>query len=113
MGNDPARIHEAGTNVFGLKPSVALENRFGTVAGGEHPKHVLDGEPAPADDRFAAKDLRVRRDSLQETILCFGHDVLPATILRPPVGVILGVIRSAKGDKGRQQPESTEKTGNT
>ena len=36
------------------------------VAGGQHAKDMLDGKPAVPDDRLAAEDGRVRRDSTEE-----------------------------------------------
>ena len=42
----------------------------------KHAKHMLDGEPAVSDDRLAAEDGRVRRDSTEEIRFAAsaGHD---------------------------------------
>jgi hypothetical protein len=72
---------------------------------------MLDSKPPTADDRFAAEDIRVRGDSLQQTIFCFGHHDAPCPILRLPVGIIPGVNAPAKAADARQRAEKDEEIG--
>ena len=65
-------VGQARANVVRFQPGVASQHDLGRVAGGQHTKDMLDGEPAdPADpdDRLAAEDSRVRRDSTEGAAL--------------------------------------------
>lgn len=69
MAHDALRVGQAGEYVLPFHPRVAGEDDLDGVAGGEHAEDVLYGEPVPADDRFAAEDLRVVRDALEQGLL--------------------------------------------
>ena len=67
--DQPSRIHEAGPNVVGLEPGVALEDGLGCIPGGQHAEDMLDGETVPANDRLAAEDRGIRRDASEQDVL--------------------------------------------
>ena len=60
----PARVDEARSNIFGLKPRVAFEDCFRRIARSQHAQYVFDSQSAPADDRLAAENLRIDRNAL-------------------------------------------------
>ncbi len=59
-------VHQACTNVVGLQPRVALQDNLRSIAGRQHPEHVLDRQTAVLDDWFATEYARVRGDSTKE-----------------------------------------------
>ena len=46
-------VHQACTNVVGLQPRVALQENLRSIAGRQHPEHMLDRQTAVPDDWFA------------------------------------------------------------
>ena len=50
----------------GSRPGVALQHDLRRIAGGQHAEDMLDGQTTVPDDRLAAEDGRVRRDSTQK-----------------------------------------------
>ena len=66
VSDDASGGGQARANVVRFQPGVALQHDLQRVAGGQYAKDMLDGEPAVPDDRLAAEDGRVRRDSTEE-----------------------------------------------
>ena len=66
VSDETAGIGQARANVVRFQPGVALQHDLRGVAGGQHAEDMLDGESAVPDDRLAAEDGRVRRDSTEE-----------------------------------------------
>ena len=60
VADEASGVDQARANVVRFQPGVALQHELRRVAGGQHAKHMLDGEPAVSDDRLAAEDGRVR-----------------------------------------------------
>lgn len=65
------RVNQAGLNIRSLEPGIAFQNRLEIVAGGEHSQDVFDSQTSTANNRLAAKDLRIDRDTFEQ--LCFGY----------------------------------------
>ena len=69
---------EAGPDVFGLQPRVSCEDGLRGVTRTQHPEDVLHGEPASANDRLAAEDLRVAGDASEKFGLVHAPNVAEA-----------------------------------
>src|SRR5262245_24007196 len=59
-------MHQARLDVFLFQPGVAFQQDFWTVTRSKHPQHVLDGQPATANDRLAARGIRIHCDAFEK-----------------------------------------------
>ena len=57
VSDEASGVGQARANVVSFQPGVALQHDLRRVAGGQHTKDMLDGEPAVPDDRLAAEDV--------------------------------------------------------
>ncbi len=65
MPDQPAGIDQARLDVFLFQPGVALQQDFRTVSRCEHPQHMFDRQPPAANDRLAAKYVRIHGDAFE------------------------------------------------
>ena len=76
--DDAAGVRQAGEDVFGLEPRIALQYGLVIVARRQHSQHVLDGQTTASNDRFAAVNPRIGRDSLKELRFVHSRSILVA-----------------------------------
>ena len=75
MACQPGRVDQAGLDILGLQPWMALKDGGGIVAGGKHVKDVLHRQTPSPDDRFSTIYFRIAGDSLEKLILLHGTSV--------------------------------------
>src|SRR5207247_995782 len=73
VANDTPRVCEACADVFRLEPRIPFEDCVRSIAGCQHPQHVLDGKTTAANDRLATEDLGIDRDALEEGVFTGGR----------------------------------------
>ena len=66
MSDEASGVCQTRANVVRFQPGVALQHDLRRIAGGQHAEDMLDGQTTVPDDRLAAEDGRVRRDSTQK-----------------------------------------------
>src|SRR5437588_7660604 len=93
--DDAARIGKAGKHVFALEPRIGTQQIIDRVTRRQHAEYVLDGQAPASDNRLAAEDLRIDRDSLEK--IGFVH----AGIVRPARGRPWSVGRLRTGRSWR------------
>src|SRR5690348_6683029 len=71
MTDQTAGIDETRLNVFLFQPGITLQQDLGRVSRGEHPEDMLDGQPPPANNWLAAKDVRIHGNTFEK--LYFVH----------------------------------------
>src|SRR5262245_49212206 len=62
--------NQASADVVEREARIALDDRLGRIARGEHAKDMLDCKPMAAHDRLAAEDAGIGRDSLAQFRVC-------------------------------------------
>jgi len=72
--NESAGVREAGSDIVRLQPRILTQEFVRCVAGGEHAEDVFDREAVAPDNRLAAKDTGVCRNTCQQVALVFRHD---------------------------------------
>src|ERR1041385_124880 len=83
VAHDHRSVEQACLYVLELEPLILLDQTFGRVSGGEHLENVLHGQAAAADDRLAAVDLGIERDSFQEIVPV--HAPNSTSVYSPPM----------------------------
>ena len=72
--NEPSRVCEAGSDIVQLQPRILTQEYVRRVAGGEHAEDMFDRQAVAPDDRLAAENTRVGRNTCQQVALVFRHD---------------------------------------
>ena len=78
VAHQTASVDQTGLDILALKPGVAFEKDFRSVACSEHAENMLDGETPAADDRLAAKDRWIHRDAFEQAL--FVHCTFPQPV---------------------------------
>ncbi len=94
MRDELVSVREACLDVFRFEPRITGEDRVGCVAGGQHPKHVLDGQPMAANDWLSGEDRRIHCDPRQECLLVHAESIDPSRLGPVPTS------RSPAGSNG-------------
>jgi len=67
VSDEASCVFQARADVVGFQPRVDLQQICGvSPASGQHAEDMVAGEPAVPDDRLAAEDGLIRRDSTEE-----------------------------------------------
>ena len=65
-------INQASLDILHFQPGITGPDGFRGITRRKHPEHVFDGQPPSANDRFAAKDIRIDGNPPQQLI--FAHN---------------------------------------
>jgi len=66
VADETLRVQQAGANVLRLEPGVPFEDCLCSIASSEHSQDMLHGEATSSNDRLAAEDLGVCRDTREK-----------------------------------------------
>ncbi len=72
MTDEPVGIGQAGLDIRWFQPRISLKNGFRRITGRQHAKDMFDRQPASTDNRLAAKNVRIHRDSLEKNVFVYG-----------------------------------------
>jgi hypothetical protein len=97
-------VCEAGLDVFWFEPGVPFEYGFRRITGGEHPKHVFDGQPPAADDRLPGENRRVYRNSFEKRLFVHAESIDPATPSAVPVSDADPIFPETCSENQRKEP---------
>ena len=66
MTDNAPRVGKTGEHIIALEPGIGTKQIINGVTRRQHAEYVLDGQSPAPDDRLAAKNSRVDRDSLEK-----------------------------------------------